>query len=133
MGHVELDVGEGEGGVEFAEVRVGEIVEDKAGGAEVGALDDVPQLDNVGVVELAQEMVLPPDLVLADGQQHLDGDALVSALVGALEDVGVLAPADFTMHHVVIHLPELGSAYPHFTWTVSYISWLGSRLGFTFA
>lgn len=101
-----LDVGEREGGVELAEVEMGEVVENEAGGLEVGAFNYVVEGHNVGMAECAEDVVFAPDFIFTDGDQHLDGDALLGALVSALEDVGVLAPAELAVHHIVIHVAE---------------------------
>jgi hypothetical protein len=77
-----------------------------AGGPEIGALDDIEYLDDIGVVELFEDVVLSLDFGGFDGHQHFDDYFLLGFYVSALEDVGVLAPADLVGDGIVLEFAE---------------------------
>lgn len=79
-----------------------EVLEDVAGGAEVGALDDIKQFDDVGVIKLLQDVVLSLDFRWLDGQQHLDCHLLFGFYILALKHVGVPASAHLMRNRIVL-------------------------------
>ena len=100
--HVDFYVLEVELRVEFSEVLVREKLGDETGCPQVAAFDDILQLEKVRVLESLQEMVLSFDLIGLYGQEHLDGDFLLSLLASSLEDVSILASPDFMRYGILI-------------------------------
>ncbi len=74
--------------------------------AQVGTLDDVHQLDDVGVLQSLEEMVLPFDLDRVYGQKDLDGYFFLGGSVSSLEDVGVSAPPHLMGNGILLQLAE---------------------------
>ena len=85
---------------------MGEVLSDQAGRSEVAALDDVEHLDDVGMVEAAEEVELPLDFGGFDGEEHLDCYFFLVLLVPALEDVGVPSPSYFVGNYILLCLSE---------------------------
>ena len=85
---------------------MGEVLGDQAGRPEVAALDDVEHLDDVGMVEAAEEVELPLDFGGLDGEEHLNCYFFLVLLVPALEDVGVPPPSYFVGDCVLLCLSE---------------------------
>lgn len=95
------------------------ILKDKAGGLEVWALNDIDHFADVGMVETAKDMVLSFDFIFADRYEHFDGHSLASAFLGPLKDMRIFSTSQFGMHHIVFHVAEYGTEYPHLTSSVS--------------
>jgi len=68
----------------------------RAGVLETGILDDALQGDDVGAApQVLQDLDLPLDLLLLDRFQCFDDTLLIVGDVDRLEDLAVLAPAQF--------------------------------------
>lgn len=75
----------------------------QTGGFGGGVSDDVGELDDVFVVlDGEEDLDFPLDFPLLDGLEYFDDDSVVVGAVDALEDVGVLAPADLADDLVLV-------------------------------
>lgn len=75
-------------------------------------LDNIDQLDDVGMFQCFQEMVLALDFDGFDRHQHFDGYLLVIFDVAALEDMGVATSSDFVRDCVLLKFSVWGERYP---------------------
>ena len=79
------------------EVGVVDVLEDEGRGSRDGVLDDALQGDDVGAAaKVLQDLDLALDLLLLDRLQRFDDALLVVRDVDGLEDLTVLATAQFT-------------------------------------
>lgn len=66
-----------------------EVLQDETGGFQVRAFDNIHNLDNILMIELSMDVILPLDLAGIDGQEYLNRHFFLSFYVFSLENVRI--------------------------------------------
>lgn len=83
---------------------MGEVLQDKACGSKVRTANNVEHLDDIGVVELTQNLILPLNFGGFDGEEHFDDHALFGLDAAAFKNMRVATAADLVREGIVLQL-----------------------------
>lgn len=78
----------------------------------MGALDNINEFNNIGMLQCLEKMILPLDFYWFDRHEHFNGYFLFIFDVTPLENMWVPTSSDFMRDSVLLEFSWLGKKYP---------------------